>query len=102
MSCPFFYPLGNGIGGGECDHFLAYLFDEGLVAGVHDDARDQVGNLLHFGFLHAAGGDGGRSDANAGGHEGTFGVEGNGVFIDGDGGAVECGGGVFAGGSGGG
>ena len=62
------------------------------VVAVCEGVDDPGCNLLHLRFFHAAGGEGGGAEADAGGLEGWVGVVGDGVFVDGDAGLAE---GVF-------
>src|SRR5690349_24512144 len=64
------------------------LFNFG-VANVREDIGDPAGDLRHFGFAHATSGDRRASEADAAGFHGRERVEGNGVFVHGNAGAVE-------------
>jgi hypothetical protein len=52
----------------------------GLGVGQH--GGDHFGDVVHLGGAEAAGGQGGRSDPDAGGVPGAVGVAGNGVAVD--------------------
>ena len=69
----------------------------GGVSGGGDGAVEPVGDEFHFGFLQAAGGEGGGADADAGGFHGLAGVEGDHVFVGDDAGGLEP---AFGGGAG--
>src|SRR5215467_4358078 len=89
--------LVNGKLGGEVgDLFADALLDFG-VANVGENVGNPAGDLLHLRFAHAPGGDGRAAEADATGFHGRQRVEGNGVFVDGDAGAIECFFGVGAG-----
>jgi hypothetical protein len=59
------------------------------IGAVLDGFLDQVGDVEHLVLLHAAGGDGGRAEADAAGLEGALRVEGNRVLVHRDAGLVE-------------
>jgi len=87
----------NGEFGGDVGDLSAdALFGCG-VADVGEDVGDPGTELFHFGFAHAARGDGGSAEANAAAFHGRKRIEGNGIFVDGDAGAVESFFGVAAG-----
>ncbi len=65
---------------------------------VLDRTVDEVGDLEHFGFLHAAGGDRGSSDTDSAGDHRLLRIERDHVLVDRDGGLVERGGDFLAGG----
>lgn len=60
---------------------VSYLCDHGLVFDVFGDGFDPLGDLVHLGFFHAAGGDGGGTQAEAAGVEGAGGVAGDAVIV---------------------
>jgi len=69
--------------------FLADFGQSGGIVAVRERAVDPGGDLGHFSLFHAASGDGGGADADAAAEGDLFGVEGNAVFVHGDGGFVE-------------
>ena len=54
---------------GKFAHPLPHFADGIKILDVEQDLADHVGDGGHLGFLHAAGGDGGRSEADAAGLE---------------------------------
>ena len=54
------------------------------IGGVLERVGDPGGDGTHFAFTHAAGGESGRANADAGGLHGGIGVVGDGVLVDGD------------------
>ncbi len=56
---------------------------------VREDFVDEIGDLRHFGFLHATGGDGWGADADSAAERDLFGIERDPVLVDGDPGVVE-------------
>ncbi len=89
--------MGHGEFGGEGSDFGFDLSECGGVIFVHQSAVDEIGDGGHVGFLEAAGGDGGGSEANAGGEFGGSWVIGDAVFIGDDASGFEGIGGVGAG-----
>ena len=82
----------------------AQLFDFGLhrcerasVVGRGEHARDELGDLIHLGFAHAARGHRRRAEADAAGHHRRILIEGDRVLVDGDAGLAERGLGDLAG-----
>ena len=64
--------------------FLAGLGDELFVLDVAEDFVNHADDAVHIGFLQATGGNGGRTDADAGSLECGTRVERNHVLVDGD------------------
>ncbi len=77
---------------GQVSDICADAGEAGGVGTVVESLGDPGGDAVHLWLSHAARGEGGRTDANAGGLEGWVRVVGNGVLIDGDAGLAE---GVF-------
>ena len=55
-----------------------------VIVGRREDARDQLGDDVHFGLAHAAGGDRRRADANPARHHRRVLVERNRILVDRD------------------
>src|SRR6266851_7079769 len=68
--------------------FADALLDFG-VADAGEDFGDPGGDLLHLRFAHAARGHGRAAEADAAALHGGQGIEGNGILVYGDAGAIE-------------
>ncbi len=77
---------------GESGDLGADAAEAGGVGAVVEGLDDPLGDRAHFGFAHAAGGEGRSANADARRLHGGVGVVGNGVFVDGNAGFTE---GVF-------
>ena len=74
---------------GKFAHFFADSVKGGFVGAILQGFRHQIGNLEHFFFFHCARGDSWCADADTARFERRAGVERDGVFVDGDPGAIE-------------
>ena len=73
----------------QVEHLFADVLERVVVATIVERFGEQVGDLEHLFFFHAARGDGGRADADAAGFEDRLGVERDAVLVHGDAGAIE-------------
>ena len=74
---------------GEVRDLFAHALFDGGVSDMLENVRDPVTNFQHFGFAKAASGHGGTAEANASALHGRQRIERNGIFVNGDTGAVE-------------
>ena len=74
---------------GQLGDFAADAFESGIVVALVESLGDPCRDGAHLGLFHAARGECGRADADAGGLERRIGVLGNGVLVDGDAGLAE-------------
>src|SRR5439155_3096815 len=74
---------------GEFAYFFTDAIQRRFLGAILQRFRDQVGNLEHFFFFHAARGDCGRAHADASGFERRAGVERNRILVYGNSRAIE-------------
>lgn len=89
--------LRDGVSACQVCDFAGDGGDKFFIGGAFEDAADPMSDLLHIAFFHTAGGDGGGTDSDTGSDEGLLLIEGDGIFVYGDAGFIEGGGGVFSG-----
>ncbi len=81
--------IGEGEAGGESADMLADFAEFGRVVAALDRFVDEISDIEHLVFLHTAGRNGGRTEADAAGLERALGVEGDGVLVGRDASLVE-------------